>query len=143
VLEPAAEKARIASGGDEMTEAQAEELARELLERLTNATPTHLGALFAPGGIVWHNHDRKDMDSQEDCDGIVGLREQVEGLSFQFVRSAGLPDGFLLRFIMSGTVRSNGRAMEGHNCLVAQVRDGRIVRIDEYVDPNLFSALGA
>ena len=120
-----------------MTDDEALELSMELLKRLKDSSPAHLGALFAKGGIVWHNHDRIDLDAHVDCNMIAGLREQFDDLDFRYVESAGIPKGFLLRFVMSGKGRTDGRRMEGHNCLVAEMRRDLIWRIDEYVDPNL------
>ena len=120
-----------------MTDDEALEISRDLLARLKGSSPSHLGELFAQGGIVWHNHDRIDLDAHVDCELITGLREQFEDLDFRFVESAGTSKGFLLRFTMSGKGRADGSRMEGHNCLVAEMRDGLIWRIDEYVDPNL------
>jgi ketosteroid isomerase-like protein len=45
--------------------------------------------------------------------------------------------GFVLQFVTLGTVRSSGKRFEMHNCIVVTVDgDGRISRIEEYVDPT-------
>ena len=125
-----------------MNDKEAEEFSKELLERLERSTPEHLGELFAPGGIVWHNHDRVDMTWEDDVVMLPEFRKQVQGQKYQYVYSAGTTDGFVLMFVMTGT-RTNGEAMQMHNCCVVKMRDGKILRIDEYVDPNTVEAEGA
>jgi ketosteroid isomerase-like protein len=100
--------------------------------------PDAFVAVLAPGAIVWHNHDRKEVDARENMASVAMLAQLVDGLKSEQVRYAAIDGGFLLQFVVHGTVKSNGNAFEMQNCLVVTTTDdGLISRIDEYVDPTV------
>jgi len=99
-------------------------------------------AALAPGAVVWHNHDRKEVDARENMAAIAMLGQIVDGLSNEHVLLAPIDTGFVLQFVTRGTVRSNGNPFEMQNCLVVTTTDdGLISRIDEYVDPTVGAQL--
>jgi uncharacterized protein len=100
--------------------------------------PDAFVAVLAPGAIVWHNSDRKEVDARENMASIAILGQLVDGLKSERVRYAPVDGGFLLQFVVHGTVTSNGNPFEMQNCLVVTTTDdGLISRIDEYVDPTV------
>ena len=68
---------------------------------------------FAPGCVNWHNSDKLEVPAA----GFGG-------------------GGALIRIVVRGTVRANGRAFEAHNAIVLTTNANGIVRIDDYVDPT-------
>ena len=51
------------------------------------------------------------------------------------------PDGFVMQFVMRGIVTANGKPFEMQNCIVVSMIDGKVTRIDEYVDPTVAAQL--
>ena len=98
-------------------------------------------AVLAPGAIVWHNYDRKEVDARENMAAISMLSQLVDGLKSEHLLLASINGGFVLQFVVHGTVRSNGNSFEMHNCIVVTTDDGLISRIDEYVDPTVGAQL--
>ena len=99
-------------------------------------------AALAPGAIVWHNYDRKEVDARENMAAIGMLSQLVDGLKSEHLLLASFERGFVLQFVVHGTVRSNGNAFEMHNCIIVTTSDdGLIDRIDEYVDPTVGAQL--
>ncbi len=97
---------------------------------------------LAPGAVVWHNYDRKEIDARENMGAIAVLSQLVDGMTNEHVRLAAIDGGFMLQFVTKGTVRSSGNAFEMQNCLVVSTNDdGLITRIDEYVDPTVGAQL--
>jgi hypothetical protein len=99
--------------------------------------PDAFVAVLAPGAIVWHNSDRKEVDARENMSSVAILSQLVDGLKSEQVRYEVIDGGFLLQFVVHGTVKSNGNTFEMQNCLVVTTDDGLISRIDEYVDPTV------
>ncbi len=98
--------------------------------------------VLAPGAIVWHNHDRKEVDARENMAAVGMLGQLVEELDNEHVRLTPIDGGFVLQFVTRGKVRSNGNPFEMQNCLVVTTDgDGLITRIDEYVDPTVGAQL--
>ncbi len=99
-------------------------------------------AVLAPGAIVWHNHDRKEADARENMAAVGMLGQLVDGLKSEQVRYAPIDGGFVLQFVVHGTVKSSGKTFEMQNCLIVTTTDdGLISRIDEYVDPTVGAQL--
>jgi len=99
-------------------------------------------AALAPGAVVWHNYDRKEVDARENMAAIAMLSQLVDGLKNEHVLLASIDGGFVLRFVTRGTVKSNGNAFEMQNCLIVTVdADGQMTRLDEYVDPTVGAQL--
>ena len=99
-------------------------------------------ALLAPGAIAWHNDDKVEMDAAANMKRLLGLHQLVDGIAVDVLQTESLESGFLQRFVLRGTVRSNGNELAAHNCVVVHVADGLITRIDEYVDPTFGAQLG-
>jgi len=109
---------------------------------LTGRDPDDFVALFAPGAIVWHNHDRKEVDARENMAAIGMLGQLVENLKNERVLLSPTDNGFVLQFVIRGSVRSSGNDFEMQNCVVVTTTDdGLISRIDEYVDPTVGAQL--
>lgn len=109
---------------------------------LTGGDPDDFVALLAPGAIVWHNHDRKEVDARENMAAIGMLGQLVENLKNERVLLSPTDNGFVLQFVIRGSVRSSGNDFEMQNCVVVTTTDdGLISRIDEYVDPTVGAQL--
>ena len=115
-----------------------DELVAAFDDALTGKDPDALVAALAPGPIVWHNHDRKEVDARENMAAIAMLGQLVDGLENEYPRLATIDGGFMLQYVTRGTVRSSGKPFEMQNCLVVlTTADGLIARIEEYVDPTV------
>lgn len=99
-------------------------------------------AALAPGAVVWHNHDRKEVDARDNMAAIAMLGQLVDGLENEHVRLAPIDGGFVLQFVTRGRVKASGNPFEMQNCLVVTTTDdGLVSRIDEYVDPTVGAQL--
>jgi ketosteroid isomerase-like protein len=118
-----------------------EALAGALAAALEGQDTDGLVACLAPGAIIWHNHDRKEVDALENMASIAVLSQLVDALKCETLYLAPTADGFVFQFVVRGTVKSTGNPFEMHNCIVATTADGRYTRIDEYVDPTVGAQL--
>jgi ketosteroid isomerase-like protein len=109
---------------------------------LDGSDPDAFVGALAPGAIVWHNHDRKEVDARENMAAIGMLGQLVDNLKNERVLLSPTGTGFVLQFVVRGTVRSSGNDFEMQNCIVVTTTDdGLISRIDEYVDPTVGAQL--
>jgi ketosteroid isomerase-like protein len=122
--------------------ATTDQLASAFGALLESGDPATITEHLAPGAVVWHNYDRKDVDAIENMAAIATLAQLVEGLKVEQRFLSSTANGFVLQFVTLGTVGSSGKPFEMHNCIVVTVDgDRRIVRIEEYVDPTTASQL--
>ena len=99
-------------------------------------------ASMAPGAVIWHNHDRKDVDAIDNMAAVNMLSQIVEDLETETRLCTPIDGGFLYQYVTRGKVRANGNPFEMQNCLIVHTNaDGLITRIDEYVDPTVGAQL--
>jgi hypothetical protein len=95
--------------------------------------------LMAPGCINWHNTDKKEMPSQG-LKSSAALKDIVQDLEAEIVKDAAFQGGHLICLIVRAYVPSTGRRMNAHNCIVLELGELGITRIDDYVDPDFAEA---
>ena len=97
---------------------------------------------FAPGAVIWHNHDRQDVDAIDNMAAVDMLSQIVDDLATESRLCTPIDGGFLYQYVTTGKVRSTGNPFEMQNCLIVHTNaDGLITRIDEYVDPTVGAQL--
>lgn len=92
-----------------------------------------LREIYAPDAVIWHNDDLVEQPLEENLKVLAGLHRVVSGLRYDVTRRVPAPDGVLQQHVLRGTL-PNGAAVELHAAMYLQVRDGRITRIEEYLD---------
>jgi ketosteroid isomerase-like protein len=99
-----------------------------------------LRRLYHPDARIWHNHDGRDQTVEENLRTLDWLCRRLFDRTYEVVRREPLPDGFLQQHVLRGLTRS-GEPFAMPACMVVRCVDGRILRIDEYLDPAQASAL--
>jgi ketosteroid isomerase-like protein len=98
-------------------------------------------AMFAPDCVNWHNSDKLVVPAIG-FDGVGALRQLVDNLHADIIQHETFASGHMIRIAIRGTVRSSGGPLDAHNCIVLTVDgDGRITRIDDYVDPTFVAQI--
>lgn len=97
-------------------------------------------ALYAPEARVWHNVDGVAQTADENLAVLQWVVTHIRDLRYEEVRRHATAAGFVQQHVLRGTV-GDGVAVEIPACIVAVVRDGRITRLDEYLDSRHTGAL--
>jgi ketosteroid isomerase-like protein len=100
--------------------------------------------VFAPGCVSWHNFDETDVPTVPGSfDGLRAVRGVVTDYRFAevVVHETG-GDVSVAQFVALGTL-PDGSALRAPGVLVAHARDGRVVRIEEYLDTGQLSRIFA
>jgi ketosteroid isomerase-like protein len=95
--------------------------------------------LYDPDVEVWHNTDRVAQRRDENLATLAWVHRHLSGVTYEDVRRSATDDGFVQRHVLSATNRA-GRRIEVPACIVASVRDGRVTRLDEYLDSAALAA---
>lgn len=108
-----------------------------IAERLSRALVTGdvdaISELYAEDIAVFRNFDGRTLPKDKVLKVVRFLVTGVEGLRYDDVRVVPTDKGFVQQHVFRGRSRS-GAEVAAPVCLIAEVRDGRIVRIDEYLD---------
>ena len=90
-------------------------------------------ALYAPDVEVWHNTDGVVQDAEANLRTLGWVIDNLRDRSYDDVRRQVTDAGFVQQHVLRVTT-ATGRRVEVPACLVVAVDDGRITRIDEYLD---------
>jgi ketosteroid isomerase-like protein len=99
-----------------------------------------LEASCAPGSILWINLTENERPLEASLPGFAQLAAKVTDFRMEAVRRRGLPGGFVEQHVLTGTM-PDGDALRVVGCFVGTVENGRIARLEEYVDGGQADAL--
>jgi ketosteroid isomerase-like protein len=96
--------------------------------------------IYAPDALIWHNDDLIEQSVEDNLKVLAGLHRAVSGLRYDVLRRADVADGVLQQHVLRGTL-PDGTDVELHAAMYLQVRDGRVTRIEEYLDSGKRAAI--
>jgi len=73
---------------------------------------------------------------------VSWTREHLLGLRHDDVRRQRTEHGFVQQHVLRATTPS-GAELSVPACIVVTIRDGKVTRLDEYIDPTPFGVLRA
>ncbi|MFN0145174.1 MAG: nuclear transport factor 2 family protein [Dehalococcoidia bacterium] len=118
------------------------DVAKRFFEAGAGGDVDALRACYAAEAKIWHNVDGKEQTVDENLRISGWVRKNVAGYRYENVQRQATESGFLQQHVIRGTSR-NGTELAIASCLVARVADGKITRLDEYIDSAATSALFA
>ena len=91
-------------------------------------------SLYTEDVVVWHNDDLVEQTADQNLRVLRWMAKNVQNLRYEEVRRHVTATGFVQQHVVRG-IWPTGAALELHACIVFTVRDGRITRLEEYLDP--------
>ena len=93
-----------------------------------------IAEMCAPGAMTWHNHDGLETPAVDTGKGLAWVHRAVPDVAWRTVALKTTSDGFVWQSVLTGT--GPGGPLHCASCvLVTLDDDGRIRRIEEYLDP--------
>ena len=89
-------------------------------------------ALYSPDIVVWHNNDGIEQTVEQNLAVLQWVIDNLADRSYDDVRRHEFDGGFVQQHVLRFT--KDGTRREIPACIVATTSDGRITRIDEYLD---------
>lgn len=90
-------------------------------------------ACYAPHARIWHNFDQLAMTPEESLGGVRTLFENFPVREYINVRRHPTPRGLVQQHNLM-LKRFDGVTIDWPGCIIFEIEDGQIVRLDEYVD---------
>lgn len=90
-------------------------------------------ALYTPDAVIWHNDDLLEQSVEDNLRVLGGLHRVLSDLSYEVVRRADVEDGVLQQHVLRGSL-PDGSQVALHCAMYLRVRDGKVARIEEYLD---------
>jgi ketosteroid isomerase-like protein len=109
-----------------------------LADRLTRAYEQNdtdaIVACSAPDARIWHNIDGVEQTVEEQLGATRWLNDQFKNLRYEIVSRHSFDSGYVQEYVVHGTLTDGGETFRMPLCMSVTVRDGRIARLDEYLD---------
>lgn len=109
------------------------QLADQLVSAIEAADVDAIRACYTPDARIWHNFDDVEQTVDENLATLAWLVKRLPQRHYEIHRREPLPDGFFQQHVLTGTT-SEGKNFALPACIVCRVVDGRITRLDEYLD---------
>ena len=93
-----------------------------------------LVACYAPDAKIWHNTDRLEQVPEDNRKTLSGMVTRITDRVYADRRVEVFPTGFVQQHVLQGTRVQDGVRVELPACIVCEVKNGLITRLDEYFD---------
>lgn len=112
---------------------QTETLAAGFIAAIEEGNIPRLHELCSTDVVIWHNNDNQEVDLDNVARLLTWLSRNVRDLRYADVRRRAFAGGYVQQHVLTG-VAPNGDALHLPACLIMQVSNGLITRIEEYLD---------
>jgi ketosteroid isomerase-like protein len=128
-----------------MSESAIHATMRALALKLVNAAATNnlddLKDVFDPKAVIWHSTDDLTITIADNQPIAAVFFAKVPHPHYEDIRITPFDSGYVQQHQWVGET-IDGKSFRVSACAIMQVRDGKIVRIDEYFDSAPFIRLG-
>lgn len=111
---------------------EALDLAERFFRAVERGDIDQIRAIYAPDARIWHNHDGLEQTVEENLKVLAWMSRQVTDRRYQVQRRVAIPGGFLQQHVLHGQTVNGPFSMPA--CIVVEVKEGRISRLEEYLD---------
>jgi ketosteroid isomerase-like protein len=109
-------------------------LAKRFFDFVEQGDIDGLVACYAPDAEIWHNTDGQIQGQADNAAVLKGFVARIHDRVYGDRRLEVFPGGFVQQHLLSGVRAADGGHVSLAACIVCQVKDGRITRLDEYFD---------
>ena len=125
-----------------MTEAETLAFADRFIAALEGGDTEAVRAFYAPDATVWHNNDDRDQDVDRNLRSLDWFARKLPNRRYRVTNREALKDGFLQQHVLEA-VLPDGAPWRLLACVVIRMKDGKITRLEEYLDSAQTTALAA
>ena len=111
------------------------DVARRFLAALNANDGDAVREIYHPQASIWHSFHPDDNVKT-----LRWMHRKLPKLHYDVVRLQALPDGYLQQHVLRGEM-ADGTNVALYACAICTVEDGRIVALEEYLDPSQVAAL--
>lgn len=90
-------------------------------------------AIYTPDARIWHNDASGEQGVADNLKTLAGLHRVVTGQRYEITRRLAVEGGVFQQHVLTGTL-PDGTAIAMPAAMYLTVADGRVARIEEYLD---------
>jgi ketosteroid isomerase-like protein len=108
-------------------------LADRLMRAIETSDLETARACYAPDACVWHNFDGIAQTIDENLKTLRWMDKRLSNRRYEVLSRHVFEGGYVQQHVLHGTL-NNGEPFAMPACLVVTVTNGKIARLDEYLD---------
>jgi ketosteroid isomerase-like protein len=108
-------------------------LADRLVAAIEAGDVERVAGIYADDAVIWHNTDQVEQRPSENLLVLAWLVKHTASREYREIRRSVIDGGFVQQHVLHVEF-ADGRSADLPACLVVQVADDHIVRLDEYLD---------
>jgi uncharacterized protein len=116
----------------DLTDDEMNHIADRLLAGIGAADEAVLRQVYAPDALIWHNFDQAEQTVDQNLGTLHDLHRRVANLEYTDIRRFVSPGGFVQQHVLTGDAKGGRLNMPA--MIRFWVEDGRITRLEEYLD---------
>jgi len=109
------------------------DVAARLFAAVEEGDVAAVARLYAPDAVIWHAHTGATQTPEENVQILGMVTKRLRELRYEEIRRQRTERGFVQQHVLRAR-GPQGQAIELRACMVCEVVDGRITRLDEYLD---------
>jgi uncharacterized protein len=117
-------------------------VAERLFDAITAGRLDDVRSLYADDAVIWHSNDGRTQGPDENVATLRWATTNLRDMRYTDVRRSATDEGFVQQHVLRA-VNRRGDEVAAPACIVCQVRDGRITRLDEYLDAAVVARMVA
>ena len=125
-----------------MTEHEILGFAERFVGAIQSGDVATVRACYAPDAKLWHNTDNIEQTVEQNMKVLDWFIRTLPDRNYRVLRREALKDGFLQQHVLEATL-PDGTPGKMSACVVVQMKNGVITRLDEYLDSAEGKALRA
>lgn len=116
-----------------MTAAEIQALADRFFAAIEAGDIAAVSDCYAEDAVIWHNDDKLETDKAANLKVLSRFIRFAPKRTYANRRVIVFETGFVQQHVLIAE-RADGKRLELPACLICQVAEGRITRLDEYLD---------
>lgn len=116
------------------------ELARHFIDCIESGDLDAARACFHDDAGIWHNYDGVTQSVDQNMAVAASIIGKTKSRKYDYKRLVEIDGGYLQQHTLR-VVTQDGKELAAEAIAVVVVEDGKIKRIEEYLDPTPLSAL--
>jgi uncharacterized protein len=110
------------------------EIADRLFKAIERGDLNAIKDIYAQHTKIWHNFDNLAQSVDENLAVLTWVIANVAEIAYTEIQRQPTPTGFIQQHVLRGKVKASGKEIAIPACIVCKVENGRITRLDEYLD---------
>ncbi len=115
-------------------------VAEALSHAITTRDVEAVDRLYADETVVWHSYDREEQDRVTTLAFLRAFFEKAGEIRYTDIRRVRTEEGYVQQHIIHTTLKDGSRFEPRPVCIVAKVENGKVLRVDEYLESRRIAA---